>query len=163
MYEYHTNIVILCTFVCQCVYLCHTEPLDDLTTTVRALFSPIVNKSVPVPEYPDHPYTANELQVTVMIQLCIESFWCIYTILSLFYFGVYYLCLSSEIVLRLGIIFVPKLCYYRLVYCVKLYYLSFLPSSRQTWTEYVPVKDIRQVLLQFPLPDITEHYQSNVR
>ena len=44
--------------------LCYcTEPLEELTATVRGLFSPIVDKCVPVPSYPNHPYTANELQV----------------------------------------------------------------------------------------------------
>ena len=42
----------------------HLEPLDELTSRIRELFSPIVNKNVPVPEFSDHPYTANELQVT---------------------------------------------------------------------------------------------------
>lgn len=41
----------------------HTETLDELASLVEALFSPIVTKSVPVPEFPEHPYSENELQV----------------------------------------------------------------------------------------------------
>lgn len=30
------------------------------------------------------------------------------------------------------------------------------------WLEYLPVKDVRQLRLEFPLPDLTEYYDCDV-
>jgi len=42
------------------------ESLDDLATVVLELFSGVVNKTVPPPYYPDHPYGKDQLQVCTM-------------------------------------------------------------------------------------------------
>ena len=44
-------------------FLFCVESLDELATLVEGLFSPVVNKGAPVPEFPEHPYSENELQV----------------------------------------------------------------------------------------------------
>ena len=41
--------------------------------------------------------------------------------------------------------------------------ISFPLVTLQVWIEYVPVKELRQMSLDFPLPDLTEHYASDVR
>ena len=39
------------------------ESLDELTDMVLPLFVDVENKSVPLPEWPEHPYGLNEVQV----------------------------------------------------------------------------------------------------
>ncbi len=41
------------------------ESLDELTELTKEMFSPIKNKSVPIPTFPEHPYSENETQVNV--------------------------------------------------------------------------------------------------
>jgi len=41
-----------------------TESLDVLASTIEELFSPVVNKNIPVSEFTEHPYSDNELQVS---------------------------------------------------------------------------------------------------
>jgi len=41
-----------------------TESLDVLASTIEELFSPVVNKNIPVSEFPEHTYSDNELQVS---------------------------------------------------------------------------------------------------
>ena len=40
-----------------------SETLDDLTNLVIKLFSDAVDKNVTIPEFPDHPYSDEHLQV----------------------------------------------------------------------------------------------------
>ena len=54
-------------FVCLFVFyviVYFSDSLDELTYLVEKLFSPVVNKNIPVPEFPEHPYSDNELQVS---------------------------------------------------------------------------------------------------
>ena len=40
------------------------EPIDALETWARSMFSPIVNKDIPIPVFPGHPLTEKELGVS---------------------------------------------------------------------------------------------------
>ncbi|CAI7991555.1 Insulin-degrading enzyme [Geodia barretti] len=65
------------------------EDLDELTSLVEELFSPVLNKNKPVPVFPDHPYSPEDLQL---------------------------------------------------------------------WIECVPVKELRQLMIEFPIPDLHDYY-----
>lgn len=65
------------------------ESLDELTALVEGLFSPVQNKSIRIPDFPDHPYSPDELQL---------------------------------------------------------------------WIECVPVKELRQIRIEFPIPDMHQYY-----
>jgi len=56
----------LCTYWLDCCNVVYfpTESLDVLASTIEELFSPVVNKNIPVSEFPEHPYSDNELQVS---------------------------------------------------------------------------------------------------
>lgn len=40
--------------------------------------------------------------------------------------------------------------------------LQCVSVTLQAWIEFVPVKEVRQIQLRFPLPDLREHYASDV-
>lgn len=46
------------------IYAFFAECLDELAGLVQELFSPIQNKNVPIPSFPEPPYSENELQVS---------------------------------------------------------------------------------------------------
>ena len=51
------------------VFVYFSDSLDELTYLVEKLFSPVVNKNIPVPEFPEHPYSDNELQVSHLMYI----------------------------------------------------------------------------------------------
>ena len=59
---HHAVCILVCLFVFCFVY--SSDSLDELASLVEKLFSPVVNKNIPVPEFPEHPYSDNELQVS---------------------------------------------------------------------------------------------------
>jgi insulysin len=87
------------------------ESLDILESWAVSMFSPILNKDVPIPDFPGHPLTADELLVSSFLSRC----------------------------------------------------LFFTHNSSQKITIAKPIKDMKDVELVFPFPDLGNQYKANVR
>lgn len=71
MSDYFTCTVIFLVYLCvsywidcSMLFTSPTESLDVLASTIEELFSPVVNKNIPISEFPEHPYSDSELQVS---------------------------------------------------------------------------------------------------
>jgi len=58
--NYSANLMKLCVL--------SNEPLDELTKTIVAKFSPVVNRDLTAPDYPSSPYGPEQLGTTVLVK-----------------------------------------------------------------------------------------------
>ena len=49
------------------------EPLTELTDLVKDFFSPVLNRHIPVAEFPEHPLSDKELQVSTTGLCCMNA------------------------------------------------------------------------------------------
>lgn len=110
---------------------------------VVKLFGEVENKSVPIPEFPEHPFQEEHLKV---------SFIRVNFTLCLLVKGQY---LSFNEYFSINILRNQWLDNWN------LYERSFFMFSAQQFYKVVPIKDIRNLYVTFPIPDLQKYYKSN--
>ena len=189
--------------------------MNELASLTQQLCTSIMNRDIPIPEFPLHPYSEEQLQVgivtilhvlTSVVFLVVESNEHYNYVLSevipnamshkcqecsLQLFSIVIIVYLLPDLRWTAIIAKKQLCdnycftvhvklhvhdwfsvysEVTLVTCMAFQYVrdpwapifTWLLFCVQIWIEYVPVKELRKLDMEFPLPDLSAYYRSDV-